>query len=358
MQRLFLLGCACLFTLSFPTFAQSDSPDLTTPRAIITPDNAPDLVLLASLPLPAPPGMDRGTASIAFSPDSRLLMTTQATAMAARTTHLWHLRSGQRHAVIEHAPTIGVPVFDPHGVALAAVVRGDEGSFSIVLWDVETGRAFYWAMQPPPEPRERSCSPPNMAGVIFTPDSALLSYGIQFCHRTLRTWNARTGELLPIPEAFAWRSLILTDVRGRLLALYEFNGITELRSLLDDRPFVAINHESQVGVLALPPAGDRLAYAEIDSPVVTVLDLATGAVQTRFSPPVRLLNSLAFHPEGRLLVSTGVGSQSVGLWQADDGAFVTGLHRPLAVEARFSPDGTLLAVVTNGGISLYGVPAP
>lgn len=357
---MFRLLVCCLFLLCptlFLTRAQHAAPDLTAPRVVISAANARSMTLLAALVLPNQAAPESSRLHVHFSPDSRLLIVSDLRPLGVRATYLWDVRSGAERARIEHTGMMTVPVLDPAGVALVAAAYDAQGAAKIRLWDIETLRSVDWMLRLPPEPPERSCSPPSLTGLIYAPDGTLLGYGIQFCHRTLRAWNARTGELLPLPGAFAWRSLINADVSGRLLAVFEFNGVTELRDLLTDEVVVTLPQTERISAAALTQDGSLLAHVYAGEPHISLIEIPAGTQRALLAPRLDIIMDVALSPAGALLVGAGSGSQTVSLWDAQTGLFVHALPAPDALQVAFSPDETLLAVVgVNGELLLFGVP--
>jgi WD40 repeat protein len=106
--------------------------------------------------------------------------------------------------------------------------------------------------------------------------------------------------------------------------------------------------------------GDVLAWAS--GARVTVFDLGRREVLSTFEHAGGRSLALAFRPAGDLLVSTsagdvGDGARNAKLWDARSGAELRTLpwSGGFVWAAAFSPDGRLLAVGGEGGVTIWGL---
>jgi len=169
---------------------------------------------------------------------------------------------------------------------------------------------------------------------------------------------ALSGELASESSAAEGSDAVI----GSLLSLeaYAHAPTVQARSAMVgavEQPLEAV-HGSDVGevnAVAADPAGHLVAVGGREG--VTLWDTATRAVVGRGLDAGRMINSVAFSPDGSLLAAAEqdgsvalftVSSRTFGRRLAGDGKAVTGVA--------FSPDGTLVAGVTyDGGVFLWSM---
>jgi WD40 repeat protein len=79
--------------------------------------------------------------------------------------------------------------------------------------------------------------------------------------------------------------------------------------------------------------------------LVTIFDVATGAVERRFQAPGKFVHSVGFSPDGRLVFAAGTRG-SITIWEAATGREIDAsplMHQGVIYCAVFSPDGQFLA---------------
>jgi WD40 repeat protein/serine/threonine protein kinase len=166
------------------------------------------------------------------------------------------------------------------------------------------------------------------------------------CPEDLRGWEwlylkrLRYGHRSPLHHGSCIFNLALSP-DGRLLAAGGDNGILKLwdTQSWEERTFQA--HEVGFRV-AFGPGGRHLATGS-KAGTVQIWDVATGA-KVHTLQHGEQVNSLAFSPDGRWIVSGGY--KSVKLWDAGTGRLVRPL--PGSAPVAFSPDGRCLALGSDG----------
>lgn len=236
----------------------------------------------------------------------------------------WNLETGEREPILP----AGLRSID-FREADGRVATGDE--WRVRLWDQE--------------PRNRLRLEEVSGRVVATvsSDGAVLVTGDE--DGVLRTWSARTGDLL-MSRAMGdgrIRSLALRHDDGALAVSFETRIVVV--GLGDGSELLTLEDHlgKTVASVAFSPSGDRLAHT-CDRGVVHVHDVSSGALLVEIAASNTEVLGVTFAPDGGL--ATTARDDHVRLWTAAGepvAALVTpgGPWRP-----SFSDDGTRLAVTT------------
>lgn len=279
--------------------------------------------------------------SIAFNSDGKIL----ASAGKKPSITLWNVQTGK--VLQELSPNVESSydmygrrqiyyrdftnlAFHPNGHVLAAT--GCDGL--IALWDLKNGQIIKTIMQ-----RQWSCSYPTYSflPIAFSPDGKMLATGLR--DNTTRLWDIETGSIL---NNFKWQSQYTTDIYtiafspdGTILAS---GGHYQTIKLWDT------HGGNELNTLKWQPT--KTGWTGGHSP--------------------RAVKSIAFSPDGRLLVSGNEQEQTIILWSIQTGQVLRTFiwraeHRGTVYadvySVTFSPDGNTIAAGSDdgGSIKLFDV---
>jgi WD40 repeat protein len=288
--------------------------------------------------------------NLAFSPDARILA---GLSVPLSSLSLWQLADGTELAPISVPPDLAADVaYAPDGATLAAAWYACRAR----IWDASNGEILRLL-----QPAEQEClSEPE---AVFSPTGSWLALdsGSQ-ATATVTLWNYQTGQEITTLTAgdgsleslavspggdFLAAGTGQTDTSGNVTA-----GQAVIWALDQEGIAFSLPHENWVTSLAFAPDGRTLATgtAALDSTgtvsgsLVTLWDLKTGQPVRTIEFPGDHVVSLAFSPDGTLLVA-GNWSGDLVLWEAGSEAppVSLGAYSAPVVDLAFSPDGRLLA---------------
>jgi WD40 repeat protein len=266
----------------------------------------------------------------AFSPDSRLLVTTYLDGNA----RLWEVETGKELTVLGgHGGLCGFGVFSPDGQRLAILVNkpvGNGGTGTVHVWDVPSMKRLFALKE----------QPDVIGFVLFSPDGRRMfttspQDGVSFA------WDAATGEQLKdVPgsrPAFSPNGQQMVVARADTAVVIDARTFEPLLSLT--------GHANLVWESAYSADGRRIVTASFDGSS-RVWDTWTGAclaVLEQTSPAI----SASFSPDGRLVV-TSENEGTVRLWDAVTFQKLAALESNdgFSREGCFAPDGN--RVITSG----------
>ena len=277
-----------------------------------------------------------------FSPDGKYV----ATASMDKTARLWNAVTGEEIRVFRyHVATVRSVAFSPDGKILATASL----DHAVALWDVATGT------------RLRSLRhSDSVNAVAFAPDGRTLATG--GWDKTARLWNTATGEEIRVLTGHKEQVTSLAfSPNGQFLATGSQDATARLwNAATGEQVRVFGPHEdsqyTSIDSVAFNPDGTLLVTAAQRDQIARIWNVSTGEAVRAFKcrQPGNYLMSVAFSPDGKSLATAG---EDVILWNVAKGSKLRTIERqrnPMTFVS-FSPDGRFLATANGNG--LFGDPA-
>jgi len=274
-----------------------------------------------------------GILSIAFSPDGKLLVTSDTNGEI----HLWQIKNGKQIVICRGSTNWTFSVaFSPLGNILAS---GNLDK-TVKLWDVSDGKCL----------KTLTGHTSYVHAIAFSPDGQTLvssSYD-----QTIKLWDISDGKCLKTLTghtsyiqtlAFAPQRYMNSSESYTLASGSQDNTIM----LWDVGTGKCLNtlqgHSSCVSSVAFSPEGQILASGS-DDHTVKLWDVDTGKCLNTLQGHSSWVSSVAFSPEGQILAS-GSDDHTVKLWDVDTGKCLNTLqgHSNWVSSVAFSPEGHILA---------------
>jgi WD40 repeat protein len=274
---------------------------------------------------------------VAFAPGDRVALTGGS---ADKTVRLWDLSTGEPLGSLSHDFPVQTAAFSPDGkhvlvgAADETFTRGEARLWDVAAKDLVGGRPLD--------------HPAAIGAVAFNPDGQVAVTG--GADGSLRFWEAATGKALAAAPLRGQPVRLVRSTRGgrAVLVVDGMGGFEwELAQRFEPNLLFPSFHYVQNG--ALSPDGQCCAVGD-QGATAQLRDVATGrplgAPLTH--PGDARVTAVAFHPDGRTLLTAGGGPGAAGdarLWGVDADALRGRLlPAPAGVLAlAFSRDGRLLA---------------
>jgi serine/threonine-protein kinase len=315
---------------------------------------------------PALYGSPQSISSLAFSPDGKVL----ATSDSEGKTYLWNPATGHR---IANTNLIGTnAAFSPNSKTVATV-GGTNGAFTY-LWDIASGRRTATLIN------STYINGNSVEVVVFSPDGKTLATANS--NNKIYLWNAATKRLtdtLTDPAQHPSPISIAFSPDGKTLAVYNSSGKTYLWDLITKRiattfadpkvryaPGIAAHVEGlgplgpihPVPSIAFSPDGKTLAIGG-EYGRTYLWNLATRRLIFAFTEPripgltgsTQLADSIAFSPDGKILAVSGEYGRTY-LWNLATRQLTAALTNPESAgitSVAFRPGGKTLATGDNNG---------
>jgi hypothetical protein len=273
-------------------------------------------------------GHPGGPSSIAFSPDSKFILSTGSDA----TVQLWEVATGRGLRTVR-AFINAAPAFAADGRTMMA---GDASALKI--WDIATGRELRTL---------RLQNPSNAIGVSFSPDRRIYATGGD--DMVVRLWDTSTGKLIrALPSSPLKIYALAFSPDGKTIVGGGLGKALKVWNVESGAPLTSIPGSGTVYSIDFNADGTRIASCGADK-TVSIWDVRSRALVQTLRGHTAFVNRARFSPDGKTLASSA-SHETIRIWHTGTGALIRVLTHEAPIA--FSPDGSLLAVRAGSDITL------
>lgn len=266
--------------------------------------------------------------------------------------YFYNLERLQRVQMIDIGPEFYGTALSPDGQILAVGYYGD-----IVLWDVNTGQKL----------KTLKGHTEEVGSLEFSPDRRWLVSANVFADSTIRLWDVGTGKNIYWVVASQTQGVVKVRFSpdGLSFAAVGRDGTLQLWDTKTGKPISAFRDEdfflSAVDVVFNPNGKTFISISrnrndDHQGTLVLLWDIATGQRLLEYES-LKNANSIAFSPDGNMIVSTSEGV--VSIWAADTGQLLHAIRlADSGIAATFNSDGrTIITSGLDNVVRFWGVPS-
>ena len=274
---------------------------------------------------------DHQLRSVAFSPDGKQVIA----GANGSTAEVWSTATGKKLRTLKgHEFTVLDAAFSPDGKRIATV----SGDRTLKVWDAITGDLL----------RTLRGHEHMVRSVAFHPDSGQVVTASE--DGTVKVWDIETGS---VKATFRGRGgpceHAVFGPLGKTVLSTGRDGQVRLWDPLTGKEQGAIDGKAKwITAFAVSPDGTTIASAVEGSYRIHLIATATGEVRHTLAGHTQLVDSVAYSPDGKYVVSTG-WDKSVRVWESASGKeLVSFKGHPESINAvAVSPDGKRLATASE-----------
>jgi WD40 repeat protein len=297
------------------------------------------------------PGHEGEVASVAFSPNGKLLV---SISWSEKTLRLWETTTGKLLRVLSgHESYAGTAAFSPDG----NFILSGGGDGTLRLWETATGKEL---RKFPIQAMNPEDGKPYVKSVRFSTDgqqvTGFSTAGDAIPHFQVDTWNLAMGDVITHRALQGGSSSCLAP-DGRALTLWRPDGliiqetatgreILSIREKLWDPWTFSPDGRILAASICLPPPPGMMGRGDVEA--LTLWEAATGRLCLRIQTGA--YSMLAFSPDGRVLATAG--KEAITFWEVATGKKLLRIPRHENYRSSFgdslsclviSPDGRKLA---------------
>ncbi len=262
--------------------------------------------------------------SVAYTPDGKQFVSGSADA----TLILWDAATGEPiRRFLWNGDAIRNVAFTPDG---SKILSADEYGV-LALWDTATGEIIHVMDAHDESDWVRVANLPGNTQAVSGGTDGRIIY-----------WDLVTGEaqqIIKIPDAGV-RSVVLSPDGQHLLTATD-GGQVFMWALYAEEPTRVFEADAPLPIAVFNPDMTQVAAGTMDGEII-VWDVASGDVVQRLFGHRELVVALAFHPDGKRLLSAAWDtSTDVIMWDLNSGTVLNRFinHTDLVTDIAISPDG-------------------
>jgi len=274
-----------------------------------------------------------------FSPDGARVVS----AGCDNSVRIWEAGTGKEIAVFKdrfRSPFCCSARFSKDGKRIACSAKHD---IRVLVWNVET-RELVHELETPNLRVDQVAYDPDCRWIAATCATDISP--------AVRLWNADTGkQVLALPHSMnVWCLAFSPD--GKRLATGSFDKRVRIWNTETGQDLTPGNREAKVGAVAISPDGKTLASSAVEAGTpIRLWDLATGKPLPSLPVQRQPQTSLAFSPDGKILVAASANSGAITFWDWATGKEAGALpdQGQIVSQLAYSPNGQFLAFRTATG---------